>query len=423
MDRPALVNALRDAHQRTVKLFHSLSDEQLSVPKSPIINPPLWEFGHVAWFQEFWTLRHLRGLDSVRSDSDSLFDSAKVAHDTRWDLPLTRELSTSYGNAVFERMLERLQGSDWTPESAYFHQLALFHEDMHDEAFTYTFQTLSYPRPDCIADPRPDGSGPFPGDVEIPGGRFFLGALPNQGFIFDNEKWAHPVEVKTFRMARAPVTNAEFAEFVDAGGYEDPRFWSAEGEAWRRAEEAHFPVYWRRSGGGEWQQRVWDQWVRLREHHPVIHVNAYEAEAYCRWARRRLPTEAEWEFAASVDADGTRRRFPWGDEPPDTRRANLDCAGGGVVDVASFPRGDTVHGLRQMIGNVWEWTATRFLPYPGFSPDPYREYSEPWFATPHRVLRGGAWTTRPRLIRNSWRNFYEPHRRDVLAGFRTCAIS
>lgn len=421
MERQPLVHALRDAHQRTVELFESLSDQQLAVPRSPIINPPLWEFGHVAWFQEFWTLRHLRGLDSVRSDSDSFFDSAKVAHETRWDLPLTRELSTSFVDAVFNRMMERLQNSEWTAESAYFHQLALFHEDMHDEAFTYTFQTLGYPRPRGIGEPGADGAGPLPGDAGIPGGRFLLGSFPNQGFIFDNEKWAHPVDVAAFRMARAPVTNGEYAEFVEAGGYEDSRFWTEEGEQWRRQAEAHHPVYWRRAPGGGWEQRMWDRWIPLREHHPVVHVNVHEAEAYCRWAGRRLPTEAEWEYAASVDDEGHKRRFPWGDEAPGSSRANLDCSGGWVVDVAAFPEGDTVHGLRQMIGNVWEWTATRFLPYPGFSSDPYKEYSEPWFATPHRVLRGGAWTSRSRLIRSSWRNFYEPHRRDVLAGFRTCA--
>jgi iron(II)-dependent oxidoreductase len=153
----------------------------------------------------------------------------------------------------------------------------------------------------------------------------------------------------------------------------------------------------------------------------VIHVNAFEAEAYCRWAGRRLPTEAEWELAACGASRGHKPRFPWGDELPDPERANLDGRAGRCLDVAALPAGDSPFGCRQMIGNVWEWTATRFAPYPGFVADPYEQYSAPWFERPHRVLRGGGWATRGRLLRNTWRNFYEPHRRDVLAGFRTAA--
>ena len=160
----------------------------------------------------------------------------------------------------------------------------------------------------------------------------------------------------------------------------------------------------------------------LAEHQPVIHVCAHEAEAYCRWAGRRLPTEAEWELAASgLPIDGHKRRFPWGDARPTPEHANLDGRAGGCVDVAAHAEGESRQGCRQLIGNVWEWTASRFLPYPGFVVDPYAEYSEPWFATPHRVLRGGCWATRARLLRNTWRNFYTPDRRDVFAGFRTCA--
>ena len=160
---------------------------------------------------------------------------------------------------------------------------------------------------------------------------------------------------------------------------------------------------------------------------PVIHVNWYEAEAYCNWAGRRLPTEAEWELAASAEptAEGhgitkSKRRFPWGDEPPTPDRTNLDWQSMGLLEVGALPAGDSAFGCRQMIGNVWEWTASEFQPYPGFVVDPYKEYSKPWFST-QKVLRGGCWTTRSRLIRNTWRNFYTPDRRDVWAGFRTCA--
>ena len=180
-------------------------------------------------------------------------------------------------------------------------------------------------------------------------------------------------------------------------------------------------MYWKREASGKWLRREFDRWLLLEPHHPIIHVCWFEAEAWCRWAGRRLPTEAEWEMAASWDPLAARkRRYPWGDTLPDASRANLDGVTLGCLDVGSLSEGDAASGCRQMIGNVWEWTAGDFLPYPGFVADPYKDYSEPWFGS-HKVLRGGGWATRSRLIRNTWRNFYEPHRRDVLAGFRTCA--
>jgi iron(II)-dependent oxidoreductase len=258
--------------------------------------------------------------------------------------------------------------------------------------------------------------------VEIPGGAFWLGATPAEPFVFDNEKWAHPVELRPFAIARAPVTQAEFAAFVDDGGYARRDVWSEAGWRWRVAAGARHPVYWEGTGGG-WLRRDFDRWVPLEPHRPVIHVNWYEADAYCRWAGRRLPTEAEWEAAAAAPGAGPpapKRRFPWGDDPPDAARANLDGRAPGCCDVADHPAGDSAAGCRQMVGNVWEWTASAFGPYPGFVADPYKEYSRPWFGT-HQVLRGGAWPTRARLLRNTWRNFYTPDRRDVWAGFRTCA--
>jgi iron(II)-dependent oxidoreductase len=284
---------------------------------------------------------------------------------------------------------------------------------MHGEAFTYTRQTLGYPEP-AIARVVPERrAGPLPGDVKVEGARLLLGASADEPFVFDNEKWSHPVDVASFRIARAPVTNEEYAVFVENGGYRDSRFWSEAGWRWRDSVQAGRPVYWEEGR----VQRRYDSLQPLGPHEPVIHVCWYEAEAYCNWAGRRLPTEAEWELAAATPA---KRRFPWGDSPPDARRANLDGRAGGPVDVAAHPEGDSSYGCRQMVGNVWEWTATDFAPYPGFVADPYKEYSQPWFSSPHKVLRGGCWATRGRLLRNTWRNFYPPDRRDVLAGFRTC---
>jgi iron(II)-dependent oxidoreductase len=255
---------------------------------------------------------------------------------------------------------------------------------------------------------------------------FLLGAVPKAEFAFDNEKWAHPVEVKPFAIARTPVTQEEFRAFVEDRGYLREELWTPEGWAWRERAGAEHPVYWRKESSGGWLRRDFDRWIGLEPYRPVIHVNWHEAQAYCRWAGRRLPTEAEWEAAASVEeasraAASRRRRYPWGERPPDAKRANLDSNRLGCVSVGALPEGDSAAGCRQMLGNVWEWTESNFLPYPGFAPDPYKEYSEPWFRT-HKVLRGGCWATRARLLSNTYRNFYMPDRRDVWAGFRTCRL-
>jgi gamma-glutamyl hercynylcysteine S-oxide synthase len=433
-----LAGMMADSRKRTLELVGDLTDEQMLGPRLRIVNPALWEIGHLAWFQEYWNLRRddenggFSFGPSVLENADELYNSMEVAHDTRWDIPLlSREDTMAYMQRVFDDALHKLHTEGPTDENIYFALLATFHEDMHGEAFTYTRQTHGLSAPP-ISDYDPavlEGQlpGPYEGDVEIAGGQFMLGATADLPFVFDNEKWAHRVEVAPFKMARAPVTNAEFASFVDHGGYERYEFWSEEGWAWRDSVSAEYPVYWSKGTDG-WNHRRFD-WVEpLPPHQPIIHVNWYEAEAYCRWAGRRLSTEAEWELAASAEPtpDGSviasrKRLYPWGDEPPTPRHANLDARLLGPADVAAFPGGDSAFGLRQMMGNTWEWCADDFLPYPGFVRDPYKDYSEPWFGD-HKVLRGGCWATRGRLLRNTWRNFYTPDRRDVFAGFRTCAL-
>ncbi len=456
-----IIQMVIETRKRTLDLVIDLSDEQMIGPLLPIVNPPLWEIGHVAWFQEWWVLRHLHKQKPIIEGGDALYNSAEVTHESRWELKLpSREKTLEYMQLVLDRVSDAVSSKDLSEEEKYFPLLVTFHEGMHDEALTYTRQTLAYPPPrlNSASTTKIDTEikgGPLPGDVEIPGGTFMLGATENFPFVFDNEKWAYQVSVKPFRIARASVTNGEFAAFVEDGGYGRHDFWSKEGQRWlesgggldlehsfskfwskegprtsdwssssRRVEH---PVYWQRESGGRWLRRRYNELVPLEEHLPVIHVNWYEAEAYCNWAGRRLPTEVEWESAASgeptrdgCESAGRKRRFPWGDEPPTPDRANLDWSAGGCVDVGALPLGDSAFGCRQMIGNVWEWTATDFRPYPGFVIDPYREYSQPWFEN-HKVLRGGCWTTRSHLIRNTWRNFYTPDRRDVWAGFRTCA--
>ena len=412
-----------DARRRTLELVSDLSDEQLMGPRLSIVNPLRWEIGHVAWFQELWVLRHFFGEAPVRADGDALWDSGAIPHDTRWDLPLpSRKETLLYMTTVHERVLEHLARGEPDPRLAYLVAYSVFHEDMHDEAFTYTRQTLGYPAPRLTGRPAAEHSaGVGSGDASIPGGVFELGSAPNnEAFVFDNEKWAHPVEVAPFRIARTAVSQGEFANFVEEGGYIRDALWGEEGRRWRDRAGAAHPVYWRREGD-RWLRRDFDVWGPLEPARAMLHVSWFEAQAYCRWAGRRLPSEAEWERAASLVDGRDKRRFPWGDAPPTPERANLDGRALGCLDVSALPDGDSTSGCRQMIGNVWEWTATAFSPYPGFTPDMYRDYSEPWFGT-HKVLRGGCWVTRARLLRNTWRNFYPPDRRDVWAGFRTCAL-
>jgi iron(II)-dependent oxidoreductase len=299
---------------------------------------------------------------------------------------------------------------------------------MHVEALAYTRQTLGYARPEGLGRPAAHGAGPWPGDVEVPGGHWRLGSTPADGFVFDNEKWAHEVGMAPFRIAKAPVTNAEFAAFVDAGGYRHREFWTADGWAWRERASAERPVYWTGEDGDRRTWRRYREVELLAPHAPVVFVNWHEAQAWCRWAKRRLPTEAEWEAAAVGEPtqDGsrladTKRRWPWGETPPTTERANLEFAFDGPLDVAACAEGDSAFGCRQMIGNVWEWTASDFLPFAGFAADPYEDYSQPWFNT-RKVLRGGSWATSARIARPLYRNFFTPDRNDVIAGFRTCSL-
>lgn len=440
-----LIEALKETRARTLELVDDLNDEQLLGPRLKIVNPLRWEIGHLGWFQEFWVLRHLAKQPPILKQGDELYDSARVDHDTRWDLPLlNRDKTLAYTERVLEQVIEQASSESPTLKDAegydqeYFLNLVLLHEQMHDEAITYTRQTLSFPTPTLAVTNKVrfaehnealgQTSDDLNRDAQIPGGKLILGSTHQERFIFDNEQLAHDVEIAAFAVSKTAVSNGQFRNFVEDNGYKRSELWSAEGWRWRTATSAEHPVYWRRDGQDRWARRNFDEWVEFDERLPVIHVNWYEASAYCRWAGRRLPTEAEWEMAASAEptANGrglleVKRRYPWGDEAPAFDRANLDWRTLGCIPVDALPAGDSAFGCRQMIGNVWEWTASDFKPYPGFVSGPYNEYSAPWFGD-HKVLRGGCWATRSRLIHNTYRNFYTPDRRDVWAGFRTCAL-
>ena len=352
-----------DARAHTFDLVRDLSEDQFRVPLLPTINPFLWEIGHVAYFQEYWVLRHAAGRPPIRADGDGLYDSAKVAHDTRWNLPLPSRAETiHYMLEVRDRVLNYIDSSSFDlSRDGYFVLLSVFHEDMHDEAFLITRQTLGYPFPAALqrADAPPVSSSAA-GDLSVPGGEYTIGSTESEGFIFDNEKWAHTVKVPAFRISRSLVTQREFLNFVEATG-------------------AVPPVYWKRGEDGGWLRRHFAEWVPLEPDRPVSNISWFEADAYCRWAGRRLPAEFEWEIAA--------------------RRGGCD----------------------EMFGSVWQWTSNDFLPYPGFLEDPYKEYSSPWFRS-HKTLRGAAFTTRSRMMRPAYRNFYTPERSDIWSGLRTCAL-
>lgn len=449
-----LIEALKETRARTLELVGDLNEAQLMGPRLQIMNPLRWEIGHLAWFQEFWVLRHLGKQPTILKDGDKLYDSARVAHDTRWDLPLLeRDATLAYMSQVLERVIEQASHESRTLRETddydqdYFMNLVLLHEQMHDEAITYTRQTLSYPPPaisiavrhtddvagaNSVQSPKQEpaltqSASYLEGDAQIPGGAFSLGSASEQAFAFDNEQPAYEVEIDPYAISKTAVSNGAFKHFVEDGGYGRSELWTPAGWHWRTGVSAEHPVYWLRERNGSWLRRNFDQWVTLDEGLPVIHVNWYEADAYCRWAGRRLPTEAEWEMAACAEPAHERgsttrkRRYPWGDDAPTLARANLDWGARGCVPVDALPSGDSAFGCRQMIGNVWEWTASSFKPYPGFVAGPYKEYSAPWFGD-HKVLRGGCWVTRSLLIHNTYRNFYPPDRRDVWAGFRTCAL-
>ncbi len=424
-----LARRLSAARERTLLHACALSGEQLLGPRLASVNPPLWEIAHVAWFQEHWCLRHRAGetaAPSIIGNADAMYNSALAAHDTRWDLPLLAfDAVRRYLDDILQRVLERLTLDPDDLALRYFCELSAAHEEMHNEAFTSTRQTLGYAglHPDQAVAAR---GAPCQGDAAVAGGDFMLGAPCGGQFVFDNEKWAHRVPLQPFSIARTAVTNDEFCAFVDAGGYGRREFWCADGWRWRDSAGAAAPVYWIKEGG-LWLSRVYANVEPLAPHAAVLHVNWYEADAWCRWAGRRLPTEAEWEQAAGTwpgNAHGVdgKRTYPWGEQSPAAEHANLYGVRNAVAPVSAFVAGDSAWGCRQMVGNVWEWTADCFSPYPGYARDQYAEYSEPWFGN-HKVLRGGCFATSAALLRNTWRNFYTPDRRDVFAGFRSCAAA
>ena len=421
-----LIEDLQDTRLRTLELIEGLDKQQLIGPKLDTVNPLIWEIGHVAYFYEFWILRHLDGANSFLTNADELYDSINIAHTDRWDLPLlSLDDTKNYMHQVHDAVIKRLKDGKTSVQDIYLSRYALFHEDMHTEAFTYTRRTLNYPTPTFAISVINDefyNAGPLAGDTKIEGGEFLLGATKNCDFCFDNEKWQHPVNVSSFSIARAATSYQQYAAFIEADGYSNHQFWDDEGWQWLQARKDNKPDGWKKDSDGNWLIKQFDQWLPMQPHAAVIHINWFEANAWCRWANRRLPTEAEWELAASGSPENMneKRLYPWGNETPTEKHANMNAHAMRTIDVGALPDSDSAFGCRQMLGNVWEWTTDTFNPYPDFVADMYQDYSQPLFGQT-KVLRGGAWTTRSRNIRNTWRTYYGPDRNDVFAGFRSCA--
>jgi iron(II)-dependent oxidoreductase len=416
---------LTELRAGTLRLFDLAEESELHRSPGFGYRPLIWHLAHIGVFEAYWLLQKLGGQAPLDKRYERVFDPIRTPREESKDLPTRREME-GYLRRVREGVLEaldRFDFSDAEPLKAGGHifELVLEHERQHQETLCYLFQLLDpskKTRPDVPRPPAFAGTAGAAGEtVSVPPGAFLMGA-PWDSFAYDNERPAHEVTVPAFRIARAPVTNGEYARFVEEGGYERREFWTEEGWAWREKEDWRCPLYWRREGAGWVERRMFEE-GELRAEHPVTGVSWFEAEAYAKFAGRRLPTEAEWEKAASWDAStGSKRRYAWGDEAPDAARANFGRRRWGTTPVTAHPQGASAAGCLDMTGNVWEWTSTPFAGFPGFEPFPYPEYSQEWFDGDHRVLKGGSWATSPPVLRTSFRNFFRRPFRIAFAGLR-----
>lgn len=402
-----IASDLDDARRRTVALVAGVDDEQLHAQPDAILSPLVWDYGHVGVYEELWLVDALSGERPQDERRMAVYDAFTNPRRTRAALPLMgRDDVERYRDSVRDRALALLDEADFDGEDpllrdGYVYALVVQHEHQHNETMLQSLQILPGGlRP--VMPPLPQPRAVSARDtVLVPAGRYPVGNPRHEPY--DNESPQHMVQLDAYRIDRFPVTCGDFLRFVEDGG------------------DDRAPKHWLRDAGGSWTVERFGHVLPLREDLPVMHVSFHEAEAYARWVGGRLPTEQEWEVAATWDPHTeSARRYPWGDEEPTERHANLDQRLWSPAPIGSYPDGASALGCEQMVGDVWEWTASNFAPYPGFRAFPYREYSEVFFGEEYRVLRGASWAARASVARATFRNWDYPIRRQIFAGFR-CA--
>jgi gamma-glutamyl hercynylcysteine S-oxide synthase len=422
--REYLAGELTRTRGRSADLTDAVDDDDLVRQHSRLMSPLVWDLAHVGNQEELWLLRDVGGMEPVREDIDHLYDAFKHPRADRPALPLLgpRE-ARSYVGEVRDKVLHVLEKAPLEGrrlvDRGFAFGMILQHEQQHDETMLSTHQlragapVLHAPEPHAAVAP------PARSEAFVPGGPFTMGT-DTEPWALDNERPAHRVDVPAFWIDTAPVANGAYLRFVEAGGYDDPRWWSQSGWEQRQRAELVAPQFWVRDGGA-WVRRRFGVLEPLPLEQPVVHVSFHEAEAYAAWAGKRLPTEAEWEKAARFDpATGRSRRYPWGDETPTQEHANLGQRHLAPAPVGAYPKGASPLGVHQLIGDVWEWTSSHFTGYPGFTAFPYDEYSSVFFNGRYQVLRGGSFGTDAVACRGTFRNWDFPIRRQIFAGFR-CA--
>jgi len=434
-DRKRLAAELARARARTLGLLEGLDDAQQRCQVSPLMSPFVWDLAHIGNYEELWLLRELDGRPALDPALDDLYNAFEHPRWQRPSLPILGPVDArSYLREVRAEvldLLDRIDLHDPCPElqrDGFVYGMVLQHEHQHDETVLATRQLLSeqtgIPFSPGLAGGRPSTDAidvtSLPEMRLVDGGSFVMGTS-NHPWAYDNERGAHAVDVAPFLIDTTPVTNRHYGDFIAAGGYDDERLWTPAGWSWRQEEDLRAPQFWHGAGGDDWTILRFGRQLDLAHHleEPVQHVCWYEADAYCRWIGKRLPTEAEWEKAATWDpATAAAQLWPWGQGEPTVERANLGQRGDGPLPVGAHPTGMSPSGCLAMIGDVWEWTSSDFVPYPGFTPWPYREYSEVFWGSEYKVLRGGAWSADPVATRSTFRNWDYPIRRQIFAGFR-----
>jgi iron(II)-dependent oxidoreductase len=422
--RTRVAELLTDARARSAVLTDAVDEADLMAQHSPLMSPLVWDLAHIGSQEELWLVRDVGGRAPLRPEIDGLYDAFQHARASRVDLPLLSPAEARvYVAEVRDKALDTLERTPLRGRRLVEHGFAfgmiVQHEQQHDETMLATHQ-LRAGAPVLHAPPPPAGRRPTVREVLVPGGPFTMGTS-TEPWALDNERPAHVVDVPAFVIDAAAVTNAEYAAFVEAGGYDDPRWWSEVGWAHRLSAGLVAPQFWERDGSGTWFRRRFGVVEPVPADEPVVHVCFHEAEAYARWAGKRLPTEAEWEKAARFDpASGRSRRYPWGDDVPTPEHANLGQRHLQPAAAGAYPAGASALGVQQLIGDVWEWTSSGWHPYPGFEVFPYPEYSQVFFGGDYKVLRGGSFGTAPAAIRGTFRNWDHPIRRQIFSGFR-CA--